>query len=62
MTEEQCADVHAWRDGRQVVTCWRPSPEELVKINLGEPVWLVIWGPAIPPVRVTADTPFVEKA
>lgn len=58
--EEQCFDVHAFADGNQVVTCWRPTPEELMKLNLGEPVWLVIWGGTMPPVCVTADRPFVE--
>jgi hypothetical protein len=61
MTEAQCADIHAMRNGEQVITCWRPTPEELVKINLGEPVWLITWGPNMPPVCVTADYPFMEK-
>jgi hypothetical protein len=58
-----CTDVHACRttsgDRPVTVTAWRPSPEELVKINLGEPVWLVIYMDGMPPVSVTADDPFV---
>lgn len=63
-----CRDVHVCKtecDGNPVtVTAWRPSPEELVKINLGEPVFLIIWGTGMPPVLVTADNPFkpVEEA
>lgn len=62
MTEAECADVHAFRDGKQVVTAWRPTPEELVKINLGEPVWLVLVGRTMAPALVTADRPFVDAA
>jgi hypothetical protein len=60
MRGEGCFDIHALVDGGQVVTAWRPSPEELVKINLGEPVWLVLWGRTMQPALVTADCPFVE--
>lgn len=58
MTEEQCADVQAFVDGQQVITCWKPTETERVKIALGEPVWLVIWGRMVmPPALVTADKP-----
>ncbi len=57
-----CVDVHACRtiaDGNPVVlTAWKPSPEELVKINLGEPIYLLLWGDTMPPAAVTADDPF----
>lgn len=58
---DNCADIHAHRSDNQVVTAWRPTPTELVKINLGEPVWLIVWGAGMPPVCVTADNPFVEQ-
>ena len=61
MTEEECADIHAFRDGKYVITAWRPTPEELVKINLGEPVYLMIVGATMPPVSVTADNPFTPQ-
>lgn len=50
MTEEECCDVHAYADGNQVITCWSPTPEELVKLNLGEPVYLHVVGATMPPV------------
>lgn len=58
MTEEECADVHAYRADGQVITAWRPTPEELVKMNLGEPVWLYVIGSTMPPVLVTMENPF----
>jgi len=36
--EDCCRDVHAFRSRDAIITCWRPTPEELVKLNLGEPV------------------------
>jgi len=57
---ENCCDVHAFKDSQHVITAWRPTPEELVKINLGEPIWIGILGDSMPPVFVTADRPFVE--
>jgi hypothetical protein len=56
-----CVDVHAFRDGMQVITAWRPSPEELVKINMGEPVFLRLIGPTMQPAEVTADCPFQRE-
>lgn len=60
---DNCMDIHACKTTSNehpvVVTAWRPSPEELVKINLGEPVYLVVWGQSMPPVSVTADSPFL---
>lgn len=62
--DTNCYDIHAAKarfqnsDRPVVITCWRPTPEELVKINLGEPVWLVVWGETMPPVAVTGDDPF----
>jgi hypothetical protein len=56
----ECCDIAAFRGGNQVITAWRPTPEELVKINLGEPIWLGIIGDTMPPVFVTADNPFIQ--
>jgi hypothetical protein len=62
MTEEQCIDIHAMANGQQVVTCWKPTETERVKIALGEPVWLVLWGSGMQPALVTADKPFEDRA
>lgn len=58
--EEECGAIHAYRDAERIITCWRPTPAELVKINLGEPVWLYVIGQGMPPVCVTAQNPFQE--
>lgn len=61
MTEEECFDVVAYRGAGRVITCWRPTPEELVKLNLGEPVWLSLVGVTMQPALVTVEYPFGEQ-
>lgn len=34
------------------ITAWRPKPEELVRINLGEPVYLILWGSSPQPAML----------
>ena len=58
-TEEECSDIHAFKGSGWVITAWLPTPAELVKLNLGEPVYLMIKGETMQPANVTADSPFV---
>lgn len=54
MTAEECCDLHVQRtDDNRVISAWRPTPEELVKINMGENIYLHICGPTMPPVALT---------
>lgn len=58
-----CVEVHACKtaydDGQEVtITAWTPTRAELVKLNLGEPVYLILCGPTMQPARVTVDSPF----
>ena len=64
---ENCYDLHAARvvypDGAPaVITAWRPTMEELVRINLGEPIWLSMIGETMQPVSIGLDSPFEKKA
>lgn len=38
-------------DGR-FISAWMPTPDELVRLNAGEPVYLSVWGNGHPPVYV----------
>ena len=60
---ENCHDLHAakiqYADGLPaVITAWRPTPEELVRINLGEPIWLSLIGETMQPAHIGLDSPF----
>ena len=47
------ADLRVVRteDGR-FISAWMPTPDELVRLNAGEPVYLSVWGNGHPPVYV----------
>lgn len=32
---KNCVDVHAFANGECIITAWMPTPEEIVKINMG---------------------------
>lgn len=59
MTEKECHSLHVWNDGRQCVSCWRPTITERFKIFFGGNVWLgVLSGKTQPPVFIEGDNVF----
>lgn len=58
--EASVEPVHAFHGAGRVVTAWRPTPEELVRLNLGEPLYLTILGQGMPPVALMVESPFEE--
>lgn len=51
--EDEVGQLPVLRTDGRVVSCWRPSIEELRRIiDTGE-IWLSIWGDTHPPVLVT---------
>lgn len=58
MTAPEVMNVHSYRDGQQCITCWKPSKSDLVRLCLGEPIWLHVVGAGMPPVAITVDNPF----
>ena len=62
MSESECQSLPVWNDGKQCVSCWKPTIMERIKILLGGNVWLgVLSGKTQPPVFVTGERVF-EKA
>lgn len=54
-----CDDLDVYRDGRTVVSCWRLSLADRVKLLLSGELWLgIIGGRTQPPVWLSADCPF----
>lgn len=51
---DNCADLHvkveAIDNCRVMTSAWFPTPEELERLNKGEPVLLSVWGFQHPPV------------
>lgn len=67
MTDEECQSLHVWNDGKQCVSCWKPTIAERIKILFGGNVWLgVLSGKSQPPVFVSGEmvfqkTPFLAR-
>lgn len=62
LSDSECGALPVWNDGKQCVSCWKPSIKERLNILLGGKVWLgVISGKTQPPVFVAGERVF-EKA
>lgn len=61
MNDEECGSLPVWSDGKQCVSCWKPSLAERLRILLGGNIWLgVLYGRTQPPVFVTAESVFAK--
>ena len=55
MTHEECRDLTVWRDGKQIISCWRLTEDELKTVRQTGVVWLSIRGNTMPPVCVAGS-------
>ncbi len=61
MTDKECSPLPVWSDGRQCVSCWKPTLIERLKIMFTGKVWLgVVSGTTQPPVFLSGELPFVK--
>jgi len=62
MTDKECLPLPVWNDGKQCISCWKPTFVERFKILLTGKVWLgVLSGTTQPPVFISGENIF-EKA
>lgn len=56
--EDRCHELHVWQGTLQgdpvIVSCWQPTEDEIARILVGEPVFLLVVGQGTPPVSVIA--------
>lgn len=57
----ECGALPAHYDGQKFTSQWRPTPEELERLNQGAPVFLQAYGEGHPPVNVYVPE-FAEDA
>lgn len=63
MTDAECASLHVWSDGKQCISCWKPSIKERVRILFFGNVYLgVLSGSTQPPVFVSGGYPFTRPS
>ena len=59
MSDKECSSLHVWNDGKQCVSCWKPTFKERINILFGGKVWLgVLSGKTQPPVFVSGEMVF----
>ena len=61
MTEDQVTSIRAFRGFGQVITCWKPTFDELAEIQKTGRVWLRVLGEVMPPVLITGLNPWREE-
>ncbi len=60
MAESECQSLPVWSDGKQCVSCWKPTFKERLNILFGGKVWLgVLSGKTQPPVFVSGERVFM---
>lgn len=65
-TSEDCEPLSVWR-GRTnkgnpvVISCWKPTKQELEEINKTGRVWLMVWGETMPPVALLGNYPWERE-
>jgi hypothetical protein len=66
-TDEQCSDLPVWvgevpqhggSTTSAIISCWKPTAEDIQRIQNGEPVYLMICANAQPPASVFTGNPF----
>lgn len=62
MSDKECSSLHVWNDGKQCVSCWKPTFKERINILFGGKVWLgVLSGKTQPPVFVSGEAVFNKQ-
>jgi hypothetical protein len=61
MTDEQCDPLSVFVDGNYVVSCWKLTADELEEFKRTGRIWLMVVGPTMPPVILTAIKPLRKR-
>lgn len=62
LSDSECGTLPVWCDGKQCVSCWKPSFKERINILFGGKVWLgVMSGKTQPPVFVAGERVFRKR-
>lgn len=63
MTDEECGPLSVFRGNDEcgnpvVISCWKPTKEELEEINRTGRIWVIIHGHTMPPIAPCGISPF----
>ena len=63
VSPEQCAPLSVWRGPLNtgegvVISCWKLTLDEVDELLRTGRIWLICWGETMPPVALSAKSPF----
>lgn len=63
MTEDEVRTLRVWRGTDEdmlpvVISCWKPTQEEIDEIQKTGRVWLRLYGQSMPPAAIQGHSPF----
>ncbi len=65
MSDDECGPLSVWRGmmGKSpvVISCWKPTTEEMEEIKRTGRVWLLVVGESMPPIAPIGISPFVNR-
>lgn len=66
MSPDDCDSLSVWRgvidNGTPVViSCWKPTAEEMEEIQRTGRIWILVMGTTMPPIAPTGHKPFQES-
>ena len=63
MTDEECVPLPIWTDGKECISCWRPSIQERLSVLFFGRIWLSVFsGKTQPPVWVSCEKSVFKPA
>ncbi|HBR31937.1 MAG TPA: hypothetical protein DD733_07625 [Clostridiales bacterium] len=60
MTDEQCSSLPAYRDDREIISCWKMTWKERIKVLFIGKIWFSVYGTSQPPICLSVDTFFAK--
>lgn len=58
-----CADLPCYKDGQYIISLWKPSLVERIKILFRGEIWLWVCASSThPPVSLSAENPWEKKS
>jgi hypothetical protein len=63
MSIDECEPLSVWQGETEtgqpvVISCWKPTQDELAEIQRTGRVWLFVFGRSMPPVALMGFSPF----
>ena len=63
MTDDECAPLSVFRGNDEagspvVISCWKPTAEEMEEIIRTRRVWIIVHGHTMPPIAPCGISPF----